>query len=441
LCYDIFAILTDLISSFKTPYNKLNLKIIWILSIILFFIRTPQTFGQDSKLDSTSVVNDVSKQVDIKDFMRAIFTKKEVAESDSTKKSIAKEDSTKKKSLGPFYTPVVYPGYSLVSGFLVGVVNSLSFYTHRSDDSKISTISMLNMYTQNKQFLNMLQSNIWLNNEKYNLLGDFRYYNYPNFTYGLGSKTNLGDLSNVDYTLVRLYEVIMRQISKNSFVGLGYNLDSHTNISETNNPKNLDTDLKKYGYSNSSKSSGITANFQYDSRLNSNNPAEGAYANVQLRANLKALDSDNDWQSATIDLRYYVPLSRKSGNVLAFWTYNVFTLGGNPPYFDLPSTGWDVNNNTGRGYVEGRFRGTNALYFETVYRFNISKKRLLGGAIFSNIASFSEPITNKFDRINFAYGAGLRIKVNKFANTNLTIDYGIGQGGSKGFSFGLNENF
>ena len=419
----------------------MNLKIILTFSIFLLISKNSLIFGQQAKVDSTTIVNDVSKQVDIKDFMRMIFTKKEIAESDSSKKSIAKEDSTMKKSLGPFYTPVAYPGYSLVSGFLVGVVNSLSFYTHRGDGAKISTVSMLNMYTQNKQFLNTLQSNIWLNNEKYNLLGDFRYYKYPNFTYGLGSKTNLEDLNNVNYTLIRIYEVIMREVGKNTFVGLGYNLDIHKNISQTNNPEIMETDLQKYGYSESSKSSGLSANFQFDSRLNSNNPAEGAYANVQLRANMKALDSDSDWQSITTDLRYFVPLSRKSGNVLAFWTYNVLTLGGNPPYFDLPSTGWDVNNSTGRGYVEGRFRGRNSLYFETEYRFNITKKRFLGGVIFTHLASFSEPINNKFEKINIGYGAGLRVKLNKHAKTNLTIDYGIGQGGSKGFSFGLNESF
>ena len=419
----------------------MKLKLIFTFLIILLITENSLIFGQKAKLDSTTVVNDVSKQVDIKDCIRAVFTKKEIAESDSSKKSIAKEDSTMKKSLGPFYTPVAYPGYSLVSGFLVGVVNSLSFYTHRGDGAKISTVSMLNMYTQNKQFLNTLQSNIWLNNEKYNLLGDIRYYKYPNFTYGLGSKTNLEDLNKVNYTLIRVYEVIMREVGKNTFVGLGYHLDIHKNISETNNPEIMETDLQQYGYGESSKSSGLSANFQYDSRLNSNNPSDGAYANIQLRANMKTLNSDSDWQSATVDLRYFVPLSRKSGNVLAFWTYNVLTLGGNPPYFDLPSTGWDVNNSTGRGYVEGRFRGKNSLYFETEYRFNITKKRFLGGVIFTNLASFSEPMNNTFEKINIGYGAGLRVKLNKYAKTNLTIDYGIGQGGSKGFSFGLNENF
>ena len=222
----------------------MNLKIILTFLIVLFTLRNSSVFGQKVKAKPTSVVDDVSKQVDIKDFIRTTFTKKEIAESDSTKKAIAKEVSVMKKSLGPFYTPVAYPGYSLVSGFLFGVVNSLSFYTHRGDGAKISTISMLNMYTQNKQFINTLQSNIWLNNEKYNLLGDIRYYQYPNFTYGLGSKTNLEDLNNVNYNLIRVYEVIMREVGKNTFVGLGYNLDIHKNISETNNPEITETDLQ-----------------------------------------------------------------------------------------------------------------------------------------------------------------------------------------------------
>jgi hypothetical protein len=417
----------------------LKLKITLSFLIILLTIENQLVFGQ--VIDSTSVINDVSKQVDIKDFLRAIFVKKAIAESDSVKKITAQKDSIKKKSLGPFYTPVAYPGYALVSGFLIGVANSLSFYTHRGDGAKISTITMLNMYTQNKQLLNTLKSNIWLNHEKYNLVGDFRYFRYPNFTYGLGSKTNLDDLNNVNYTLIRVYEVIMREVGKNTFVGLGYNLDIHRNISEINTPQITGTDLQNYGYGESSTSSGLTVNFQFDNRLNSNNPSEGAFANIQVRANTKSLGSDNDWQSATVDLRYYLPFSKKSGNVLAFWTYNAFTLNGNPPYFGLPSTGWDINNTTGRGYVEGRFRGRNWVYFETEYRFNITKRRFLGGVIFSNFSSFSEPVSNKFEKMNIGYGAGLRIKMNKYANTNLVIDYGFGQGGSRGFSFGLNEVF
>ena len=69
----------------------MNLKIILTLIIVLFTLENPSVFGQKAKAKPTSVVDDVSKQVDFKDFIRNTFTKKEIAESDSTKKAIAKE--------------------------------------------------------------------------------------------------------------------------------------------------------------------------------------------------------------------------------------------------------------------------------------------------------------------------------------------------------------
>jgi hypothetical protein len=39
------------------------------------------------------------------------------------------------------------------------------------------------------------------------------------------------------------------------------------------------------------------------------------------------------------------------------------------------------------------------------------------------------------------YGAGIRIKLSKHSNTNVAIDYGIGQGGSRGIFMNLGEVF
>jgi hypothetical protein len=49
--------------------------------------------------------------------------------------------------------------------------------------------------------------------------------------------------------------------------------------------------------------------------------------------------------------------------------------------------------------------------------------------------------SNKFEVISPAIGIGLRIKFNKFSNTNAAIDYGIGSKGSKGFVGNLGEVF
>jgi hypothetical protein len=286
-----------------------------------------------------------------------------------------------------------------------------------------------------------LNSNIWLDDEKINLQGDLRYYKFPTNTFGLGSKTVLKDADAVDYSHLKIYQNIMRKIAGNFSGGVGFNYDYHWNIIEIKKSANNITDLDRYGFGKTSVSSAITFNLQFDSRLNSNNPSNCAYVNFQIRNNLKVIGSSNNWQSIMIDARYYIQTSKKSGNVLALWGYNWRILSGTPPYFDLPTTGLDTYNNTARGYVEGRFRGLNLIYAEAEYRFRLTKNGLLGGVIFSNASTLTEWPNNKFEKINPGNGIGLRIKMNKLSNSNLCIDYGIGTGGSRGFSFNLNEVF
>ena len=109
-----------------------------------------------------------------------------------------------------------------------------------------------------------------------------------------------------------------------------------------------------------------------------------------------------------IDLRKYIPLN--SHDVLAIWSYSWLTLGGKPPYLLLPSTGWDDTYNTGRGFIQGRYRGRNFLYLETEYRFKISRNGLLGAVVFANTQSISKEMNSNFHSLAFGYGAGIRIK-------------------------------
>lgn len=405
-------------------------KIFFFVFLFFLFINNI-VVSQVIAQDTARLSSDKNSQMDIADWFRSITKSPEHIQN----------DSTKKKSLGPFYTPLPYPGYAMVTGYLIGFLNNVSFYTHQSEGAKISSVSLADVYSQYKQFINILNSNIWLNREKINLQGDWRYYKFPTNTFGLGSKTSLNDATPVDYSHLRIYQVVMIKIKGNFSGGIGINFDYHWNIKEIKKSDYIVTDLDKYGLYKKSISSGITLNILFDNRLNSNNPANGAYFNLQLRSNLKAIGSDNNWQSLLIDLRYYIQPSRKSGNVLAFWSYNMLTLSGTPPYFDLPPTGINAYNNLARGYVEGRFRGLNLVYVEAEYRFRLTKNGLLGGVLFSNASMLSEWPGNKFEKVNPGNGVGLRIKMNKKSSSNLCIDYAIGTGGSRGFSLNLNEVF
>lgn len=355
---------------------------------------------------------------------------------------LVKHDTFTHKTTGRYHVSLAPGiGYSLSTGFGAIIASNTAFYTTNSESSKLSNIFADVVYTQNEQFIVHTQGNIWTKNNKFNVVTDWRYLKYPQKTYGLGGHTDLEKSYDQDYQYVRLYTTVLNSIGNNFYAGLGYCLDYHYNISETGGDSTVMSDAKAYGLASKSVSSGLNFNVLFDNRDNSINPDRGAYVSVLYRPSFTWMGSDLNWQSLRVDIRKYVRFPASSENVLAFWSFNWLTLQGNPPYLDLPSTGWDPYNNSGRGYIQGRFRGKNMLYLETEYRFKVSRNGLFGGVVFVNAESFSELNTNKFEVISPAAGFGARFKFNKHSKTNVAIDYGFGVGGSQGFFVNLGEVF
>jgi len=81
------------------------------------------------------------------------------------------------------------------------------------------------------------------------------------------------------------------------------------------------------------------------------------------------------------------------------------------------------------------------LYFETEYRFVLTRNGLLGAVVFVNAQSFSEWPSTNFESIQPAAGAGLRIRLSKKSNTNVDFDYGFGTQGSRGLKITIAEIF
>jgi hypothetical protein len=330
--------------------------------------------------------------------------------------------------------------YTLSTELTTGIAAGGAFYTDVHKTTNISSFVGAIKYTQKKQFLLPIQSSVWSPGNKFNFLGDWRYLNFPQDTYGIGGFTTTADRYTVTYKYVRFYEFALRHIGNSFYAGLGYQLDHHWGIRQLDVPPGRVTDFQTYGFSPQSTSSGIAVDLVYDSRKNSINPEGGsAYANLEFLQNSTLFGSSSNWNSVLIDLRKYFKITNSS--VLAFWFYSVLTLRGNPPYLDLPGTGSDTYNNTGRGYEQGRFIGKRYIDLESEFRFGITRNGLLGGVIFCNAASVSELGNDRFEVIYPGFGIGLRIKFNKFSNTNACLDYGIGTKGSRGFFGNLGEVF
>jgi hypothetical protein len=78
---------------------------------------------------------------------------------------------------------------------------------------------------------------------------------------------------------------------------------------------------------------------------------------------------------------------------------------------------------------------------EAEYRIQLTRNGLFGMVLFTNFESFTDIDTWNFGSPAPAGGLGLRIKLNKYSRTNISIDYGWGRQGSHGFFVNLGEAF
>lgn len=397
---------------------------------------TAQRLYNSTSIDSGQVTNyftpTETKQRDIKDVVRKIFKSSKQNQQDSS--------TERKNRIYNSFFPA--GGYTLQTGYAAIVSEGIAFYTDTTGSEKISSILTNITYTQFHQLLFPLTVNIWTKKNKFNIVFDYRFLKYPSTTYGLGARTTENDAYTLNYNYIKLHQTIQTKIYRNLNAGVGIYYDYLWNITEVNPPPGIKTSFQKYGASQKETASGIALKLLYDSRKNQINPANGTYANIVYRPSFTFMGSDNNWQSLQIDCRKYFKLFGSTKNILALWSFDWLTLGKTkPPYLLLPSTGWDDFYNTGRGYIQSRFRAKDMIYAEAEYRFGILNNGLLGGVVFGNVQSFSKNLTTQLSVLAPGFGAGLRIKLNKFSNTNLCIDYSFGMNGSKGLFLNLGEVF
>jgi hypothetical protein len=373
-------------------------------------------------------LNEMHTEKDITDYFHAF-----------TKKKIDSNNTRDKNKYHLSLLPAV--GYTLQTG-MAGVVSSnIAFYTHADSNAKISSITTSFTYSQYSQTIFPLYADIWLKKDKINFISDNRYIVYPSSIYGLGGRTDPNKAHTINFRGVKLHDKILFSFAKNWYVGTGIYYDQFWDITVLDPTTKRINKLIGKELGTNEIAVGPVFSILYDSRTNQINAANGTYFNINFRDNLPLIGSDHYWQSLLIDTRKYFNFPQGSKNTLAFWSYEWLTLSGTPPYLLMPAIGWDDQYNTGRGYIQSRFRGNNMSYVETEYRFGISKNGLLSGVLFLNAEKFSDELSTTYKSVLPGYGLGLRIKMNKFSKTNICIDYGFGNNSSQGFFVNLGEVF
>ncbi len=379
-----------------------------------------------------------------------------------------KENVEKKIAIIPL--PVI--AFSPTTGLMYGVAPGASGYFGDKSDTRISSALSTFIYTTKKQLILTLKSTVFLSGDRWILMGDMRYFITSQPTYGLGTGPQsakpigegieysdnlfsepIPDAQMMEFNYFRFHETVLRRVKDSYvYVGLGLHYDNHSKIND--NLLNLDGDsiTSHYAYNTAKgfstleyRSSGVSINGLYDSRDNAINPYKGRYAFINLRINPSFLGSDKNSTLLWYEYRDYIHLDQeRPRHMIGFWTYGWFVTSGDVPYLDLPAIGWDQFGRSGRAYTQGRFRGENMMYGEIEYRVPLQKtKETFGLVLFSNFSTVSNELGDigLFDYIDYGYGVGLRIMIDKNSRANLSLDYAMGKYGASGFYFGINEVF
>lgn len=331
---------------------------------------------------------------------------------------------------GAFYSPETRLGIAL---FVTPV-----FRWGADTATRKSTTRLLGYYTQEKQWSIQLEHSLFTPGERYAIVGNWRFYDYPIFYYGVGDDTRQADEGLVQYRLITISQRVLRRLGpaalptggRRLFVGPQYVLTSLWDIDAAQAPKLLERPAREL---RPTTISGAGPVLLLDTRDRLTFPAAGAYA--ELSATFTGLGGDYSFARYLVDARRYIGLDHGRGrHVLAVQAVGQFHAG-EVPFRELAPLG---GISLLRGYYEGRYRGRQLLAAQAEYRFPVWRR--FGAVVFGGMGDVGYTLAD-FDNPRPAGGAGVRFTFNRKERLNVRADYGVGAGGSGGFYFSIGEAF
>jgi hypothetical protein len=380
--------------------------------------------------------------------------------------------------LEPLIAAVPAIGYSPSSGLLFGLAGTMGVLLGEPEDTTMSNATGTLLYTSKNQLIVQVAATTMTAGNDWELLSDWRYLLFNQDTYGLGTGESPGSTGltlngwgaldalegaqPMDFDLLRLHQSALRHVTGNLYLGGGHRLDRYQRIVDHQLDLGAAPPVLTSHYTYSRMEgfdpaaytvSGLTVEAISDARDSTIAPYRGWYAHLRFTGYPTWLGSTKASTLASLDGRVYLGLSDADPrNLVAIWLLASAVTSGSVPYLALPSSGWDARSTSGRGYVQGRFRGTAMIDLEAEWRFRLSDDGLFGGTVFGSAQTFARPSVRLpelgheeegerlFATIQPAVGAGLRIMLLKQSRTALRVDVAVGVK-SVGFYLGAGEAF
>jgi hypothetical protein len=403
-----------------------------------------------SAQDSIEAKKDTVRPVDATDILRKIF---------------GKEEKTEKKPKTSTFAILPTFSYNPSFGVIIGgkLTGGKQFGDPRTTNYSVFAIDAI--ITSKGIISVQVKHNVFVADNRWNWQGQWQVAHYGLQDYGLGtggqvnyeskgfalnqySTENSDSAFPIKYGYIRLTERGYRKVGKHFYAGGGIRLDLYSNIEDEKQTNALNTPHQRYSLRHDFdpkkySSNGFIVALQYNTRDHPVRPYKGFYGDMDFQFDQKWIGSSKNAIRLEYDLRKYFSLSKRNPeHVLAFWHWAVYKLSGELPYLELPSTACDPYGRSGRAYTFSRFKGPAYAYFESEWRFPITRNKLISGVCFLNLQTASNDRSTKvFEAWEPGGGVGLRILFQKQSRTSLCIDLAKGRYGAQGLFFGLGEAF
>lgn len=323
---------------------------------------------------------------------------------------------------------------SIETDWSVGLAGSFTFQFNRHDTiTRTSNAQMLALYSLRKQFIAAINGTTYFPGERVILNYQLSYSHFPDKFWGLGK--DAPDSQEEAYTFQQYYIYLhaQRKLRERIFVGILYEYQRLLDVDYL--PGGLFDQLAVPGRSPYHVSGGGLS-ITYDSRNNAFAPDKGGFLQVYFNTFSPILGSNFRYTNYVVDFRRFIQLYRQQ--VFAIQAYGFFN-SGDTPLRSLASFG---GSNSMRGFYDGRFRSKNQVVVQAEYRVPIIWR--LGAVGFAGVGNVGNHLFDlNFQDLNYSYGGGLRLALNRKERLNLRVDYGwgIGQSHSHGLYFQLGEAF
>lgn len=333
-------------------------------------------------------------------------------------------DSIKKRS----FIALPYGSYTVETNWAAGVAANYYFW-NEDQMSRVSTFALNATYTLNNQIILGLYSRYYFG-EDYFLYGRIVFEKYPDYYFGIGNENP--DENKELFVPIRYHVNLEPQkfISENHLVGFSLQT-RHESITEFEEGMELENggipgSEAYYLY-------GLGGIYALDSRDNNYYPEKGIYWKNAVNYFIPIWGSSYHYIDLKSDFRVYKKITKKI--TLANQIVVQYTIGTSP--FQMTPTFGGLDKM--RGYRNGQYRDQFFVMEQVECRFPIYKRIL--GAAFAGVGNVWEsPSKMSFSGVKFAFGAGLRYRIND-AKINLRGDGALTKNGNLGYYLTSSEAF